>query len=109
MYTISIYNFLEKMHPSYKQNIIKKLNRVFKLSTGVPEQNLESAYLFLGKCITRRKIILQIQELSHNYSGRMLPPKIEEIIQLLEVCNKQIDLAEKLIMSLIYEEEKKEI
>jgi hypothetical protein len=97
---------LEKLHPSYKGCLVKKLEPILS-STKFPtilESVLltkDEAYGLLGRAVFRRQALQEAHEMIREGMGTYT--RVVEIQSLLELGNKQIETLSSYLKGLIYQ------
>lgn len=103
---------LEKMDPSYKKAIAKKIHLSLACDVqdvGIDELCMEKAFAILGRTMVRQRLLNEALELIQNQSRyhyiRVIPKELKE---LKENCDKLSELSMKLAKAFLYKEHEDE-
>jgi hypothetical protein len=102
---------LTKLHPTYKDYVVTALNRAIALNNNLPEipsgkdPRLDDGFNLLGRAITRRDILKDIQDkVNYNIGSTYIPLRIDEIQAYIENCEKEIKLLNEMIRIILMKE-----
>lgn len=100
--------FLEKLDPSYKKFIARKLKEFCTLSPafGIEPPPIEECFKILGMLEMRLSVIKDIEKLVCDYSGTWMR-SIRELTDLKKNCQKQNELIREMIRGYLYKMSKK--
>lgn len=103
---VPLHKFLKRLHPSYKDAIINKLNIIIKYLNIKPDEinnlTLDDCLKIYGIVKIRETILNDVYSLIIKGSGLYLTPRILELESLREEIKKQSNLSEQLIKSFLY-------
>lgn len=110
-YHRSLKDVLEKI-PAHKKAIAKQLKIAMLFPTvfeHVCPQDTEKLFCCLGKVLFRRRNLATINKMVSDAWGTSIPPRIDELRNLMDLTDKQIDLLYKMLGSIALKKDKEEM
>jgi hypothetical protein len=116
----SLKYYLEVMGESHKKIIVSHLRTIFgDLHAQMPDfdsitnptvTDLDKIFTSLGRAVYRENLIKQVNEMISRDYGRYsaLSDPVLELVELREMCQKQIDLLNKMVSAILQQHRKKE-
>lgn len=100
---------MAKIHLSHASYLKKLMGQIMATSPGnaLSIDNLEKTYALIGRLSVRLGLLRKFKNVVSRAYGTALPVKIDEIDRLIEICNRQIDLAMQAADALRIQAEKK--
>ena len=103
---MKLFDVLPKLCVSHRDILVTILRRALSISMGDLEvlPSLDNAFNLLGRHTVRRDMLRDIERKIQHAMGTFLPPRIDDIHGLIELCDKQIGLVNEMIRAILMKE-----